>query len=412
LASAHKRDNYWRGKYKNDKGVWDWVSRNEAGERFRTKTAAKAYATSLEEKAKNGHFVNPKKGRTTFAEWTETWLDALDVDEGSERSYRSRLNSVITPEWGNVELAQITNVAYRAWEKRLNQTYKPNTVSGLVSLFRTILDDAVVSKLLAENPVPTRKAARRGRFRGNQKQEDKVIATPRQALLVAQNALQLRGLSFYVQVLTHAYAGMRIGEVAGLRRGDLILDDAPQGNRILLRTQSQYRGGRPTLLAPKYMSTRDLILPPFLTVLFRQLLASHGQDLVFTAPKGGRVLTGGEFYSESWDPIVNGTPPRPSSRGHAARAGLRPVIGVENMVPHGLRHSMKVWLDELGMPRIVVEERMGHVIQGSEGAYSHTTLKMELALADALQRLWEEAHEEVGGDWEYGPIPEPDVPAV
>ncbi|GGT07426.1 hypothetical protein P6B95_30800 [Streptomyces atratus] len=59
------------------------------------------------------------------------------------------------------------------------------------------------------------------------------------------------------------------------------------------------------------------------------------------------------------------------------------------MVPHGLRHGHKVWLDEQGHPRVAVEERMGHKLQGVEGTYSHTS--PELGIARGLQEAWEKS---------------------
>lgn len=79
------------------------------------------------------------------------------------------------------------------------------------------------------------------------------------------------------------------------------------------------------------------------------------------------------------------------------------MVGVEGMVPHGLRHGQKVLLDEAGHPRVAVEERMGHTLQGVEGTYSHTTLGMEMAIAKSLQSSWEEALSLP--DEGYGPVP-------
>lgn len=404
MASAAKRGKYWRGRYKNDKGVWDWVPRGEDGQRFKTKVAAKARATTLEETAKQGKFISPKKGRTTFREWSETWLKGLDVGPLSERDYRSRLNAVILPEWGDVAVGDINHAAYKIWEKKLKAERAANSVSGIVSLFRTMLDDAVIAKLRGDNPVPTRKSARRGKFVPPASTDEAVIATPRQALLLARNAYELRGLSFYVQVLTHAYCGLRIAEAAGLPRVQPLLADSPQGARILVKGQSQYVAGEPTIILPKYGSDRGplgLILPPFLAVLLRQLADSHDGDFMFTAPGGGRLLMGGHFYQRTWRPCAAGQPPL---RG---LSGLRPVAGIEEIVPHGLRHSMKVWLDEALVPRVAVEERMGHKLSGVEGTYSHTTLAMELRIAEVLQGLWEHSHEDPDLPGEYGAVPAP-----
>jgi integrase len=409
MASASKRGTWWRGRYKNDKGVWDWVSRDEDGQRFKTKTAARAAAVTLEEKAKQGTFISPKKGRTPFREWSQTWLAGLDVGPVSERGYRSRLNAVILPEWGDVAVGDINTAAVKIWEKKLRAGYSPNSVSGFVSLFRTMLDDAIPAKLRSDNPVPTRKSGRRGKFTPPPPTDEAVIATPRQALLFARNAMELRGLSFYVQALTHAYCGLRIGEAAGLARVQPLLTDAGQGARILLQGQSQYVGGKPTVIGAKYGSDRGpggLILPPFLAVLLRELAASHGGDFMFTAPQGGRLLASGGFYTDSWRPCAAGRAAVPGGRNRAVRTELRPVTGVEAIVPHGMRHSMKVWLDEALVPRVAVEERMGHKLPGVEGTYSHTTLAMELKLAEVLQSLWERSIGEPDAPGEYGPVPQ------
>ncbi len=72
-------------------------------------------------------------------------------------------------------------------------------------------------------------------------------------------------------------------------------------------------------------------------------------------------------------------------------------------MPHGLRHSHKVWLDEEGHPRVAVEERLRHRMQGVEGTYSHTTLTMELRIAESLQSLWEASLKPVIDRREYEP---------
>lgn len=59
------------------------------------------------------------------------------------------------------------------------------------------------------------------------------------------------------------------------------------------------------------------------------------------------------------------------------------------MVPHGLRHSHKQWLDEDGHSRVATEERLGHRLQGVEGTYSQVTTPMECRIVEALQERWE-----------------------
>ncbi|EST20408.1 hypothetical protein [Streptomyces roseochromogenus] len=124
-------------------------------------------------------------------------------------------------------------------------------------------------------------------------------------------------------------------------------------------------------------------------MVMRRRVASHKSESVFPAPKGSKLNTT-SFYEEVWRLWVDSHEAVPDRLGRPSRLpGMKAVAGIEGLVPHGLRHSMKVWLDELKHPRVAVEERIRHVIPGVEGTYSHTTPAMELGISADLQRLWE-----------------------
>jgi integrase len=402
-----KRARKWRyrGRYKLPNGSWGSVSRDDNGQPFYTERAAEQYAHGLEVDVRRKQFVNPRDGRTTVAEWAETWLASIDVGPLTEKEYRLRIKNKILPEWGRTAIGDLSPSGISVWEKQLRAQVSKNYADGVMSVFRTMLDDAVAEKIRGDNPIATRKSGRRGKYKPKPKDE-KVIATPRQALLIARNGLEMYGLNEYVLVLTSAYTGLRIGELAGVHRDHLALTDRGQGARIHLSQQSQYVEGRFTEMPAKYDSGRGLIIPPFLAGLLQQLIDSRPKtEWVFTAPKGGRLLRGGDWYSGPWRFMVEGRPERVAKPRVGYRPGTRPVLGVEGMVPHGLRHSHKVWLDEDGHPRVAVEERMGHTLQGVEGTYSHTTLPMELKIAETLQSRWERSLRPVLDRREYGPVP-------
>ncbi|WP_106979726.1 MULTISPECIES: tyrosine-type recombinase/integrase [Streptomyces] len=401
-----KRARKWRyrGRYKLPNGQWGSVSRDDEGKPFYTERSAEEFAHGLEVDVRRKVFLNPQDGKITVAEWVDIWIESIELSPLSLRDYKSRLRAVILPAWGRTPIRDITPVAYRTWELSLSkQGYAENSISGVRTVFRTLLQDAVASKLRADNPIPDGTAGRRGKYKSKRNTEEKVYPNAHQALLVARNGLALRGASMYALVLTSFYTGLRIGELAGLTQDRLQLEDTGHGARILLKYQSQYIDGKPTLVPAKYDSERGLIINPGLAALLQELVRSRPGEFVFTAPKGGRLLIGGDFYSDTWRPMVDGRAPKPQVRGRRAQPGIRPVVGVEGMVPHGLRHGQKVLLDEAGHPRVAVEERMGHTLQGVEGTYSHTTLGMEMAIAKSLQSSWEEALSLP--DEGYGPVP-------
>lgn len=399
----------WRGRYKLPNGKWGSVSRDDEGKPFYTERSAEAFAQGLETDVRRKTFINPRDGRITVAEWAEKWLPSIDVGPLSDKDYRLRLKNQILPEWGAVPVGDLSPNGIVTWEKGLRARLSKNYVDGIMSTFRTMMDDAVTEKIRSDNPIATRKSGRRGKYKPKPKDET-VIATPRQALLIARNGLEMYGLNEYALVLTSAYTGLRIGELAGIHRDQLALKDRGEGARIHMSQQSQYVDGVFTEIEPKYDSGRGLVIPRFLAELLQQLVESRPTaEWVFTAPKGGRLLRGGDWYSGPWRFMVEGRAVRPSKPRVGYRPGTRPVLGVAGMVPHGLRHSHRVWLDEDGHPKVAIEERMGHTLQGVEGTYSHTTLPMELKIAETLQSRWESSLRPVVDRREFGPVPPQDA---
>jgi integrase len=379
----------YRGRYLKPDGTWGSVSRDDNKQPFFRKRDAEQYAEGMETDVRRKTFFDPKDSRTTVGEWARVWIESVELANRSDTSYRQRLRTVILPRWEPVAMGDVTEVAVKTWEKELRARYKPRYVGSVMSVMRVMFDDAVTSKVRADNPVPTLKSRRRGRYKGKQQHDEVVIATPRQALLLARNAEKMRGLVGYTMVLTIAYCGLRISELVGLRREHLLLEDEGQGCRLLVAAQHQYVDGKPAQVDPKYGSSGSLILPAFLAGLLREVLASHTSEWVFPAVKGGKANTTA-FYGEVWRLWVDGHAAVPDALGRPSRLpDMRAVAGIEGIVPHGLRHSMKVWLDELKHPRVAVEDRMRHVIAGVEGVYSHTTLAMEKDIAADLQKLWQ-----------------------
>lgn len=449
MAYAEKRGKSWRVRFQLPDGKYD----SESG--FETKQDALDHGRAQETDVKRKVFVNPKDGRQTLGSWADEWIKVMDVAETSDRTYHSRLNAVILPKWKDTPLGDITATAYKAWRNKLADEFSKNYVDGIEGMMRMLLDDAVEERLIPFNPMPSKSApprpARPRRHRGHLR-----LAHPRQALLVAENARALRGDQWYAMILTMAYTGMRMGEIAGLRRDQLRLLGLEYGRHLRVQWQGQWlsthakhdvvkgetcesiaelrladptRAGEIaelneidvdarirvkrklllpkgfTLVPPKYSSYRTLILPPFLADLLAEQLAKKAHDtLVFPSQRGKPLRVDDQFYGRFWHPVLNGQDAEPKRRGRPAQKALPAVKGVEDMVPHGTRHGHKVWLDGQGHPRVAVEERMGHKLKGVEGTYSHTSGEMELAIAQGLQKLWETsqgAEEKVGEDWAH-----------
>ncbi len=91
------------------------------------------------------------------------------------------------------------------------------------------------------------------------------------------------------------------------------------------------------------------------------------------------------ILSEPWP----GIPTR--GRGAVARADACWTAIAQGLHPHGLRHTHKTLMVELGTPPTVMDNRLGHQDGSVQARYSHITRTMRDVLMVELTRMWEAA---------------------
>ncbi|WP_219910738.1 LacI family DNA-binding transcriptional regulator [Saccharothrix carnea] len=92
-------------------------------------------------------------------------------------------------------------------------------------------------------------------------------------------------------------------------------------------------------------------------------------------------------------PIVGNPWPGIPVRGRnaAGRADACWLPIAEGLTPHGLRHTHRTLLVELGVPAKLIDERIGHEDGSVQGRYTHVTPLMRERLVEDLTGLWEAA---------------------
>jgi integrase len=168
-------------------------------------------------------------------------------------------------------------------------------------------------------------------------------------------------------VLLGAYGGLRIAELASLRRKRV---DLLRGTVEVAEIMTEVRGylymGPPKTRA----SRRRVGLPQVVTVELRRHLVSPGDpdDLVFTGPQGG-ALRVTAFRARIW---------RPATKA-AGLGGLR---------IHDLRHTaVALWIAAGANPK-EVSARAGHSsVSFTLDRYGHLYPKADTALRDRLDEL-------------------------
>lgn len=426
------RVKWWSGEYHLDedgkptkKKRYDSASGPEDGVPFQDEDEAYNYGLDRESDVRNKR-NRPKSQKMGMEEFCDVWFKSLDLRVQSDKTYRSRLKAVIKPYWAGWAVDEITPIAYDAFKTYVAKKYSHNYSKNVLGMFKMLMDDAVVKyKLRDESPIVEQR--RRGRYKKKQTRRVKKRLPIEAVHQLAVNAHTVWGFTGWAYIWTIAFTGARPpGEMYGLQRGysspywpasepDLeAREEAMQRYEALHAMRIQYQtylaDKRAVLAAPKYDSWRTTVIPPFLHEMHEAVLASHDKPWTFVSVTGKKLLDT-NFKTNYWYPVRDGAEERDS--GPRYKRWARPAIpAVEEMAGediYRLRHWHKAKLDEPGdIPKVAIEERMGHELPGVEGVYSEVTVRMEERIVEYLQRVWEK--EIVGaGLWTPSfPMPLPD----
>jgi integrase len=100
------------------------------------------------------------------------------------------------------------------------------------------------------------------------------------------------------------------------------------------------------------------------------------------APQEARPVP---LLGEPWP----GVPAR--GRGASGRADACWLPIAKGLTPHGLRHTHRTVMEDLGTERVLMDERMGHIDGSISARYAHVTPGMRRRLLAGLTEQWETA---------------------
>ena len=426
------RVKWWSGEFVLDadgkatkKKRYESASGPEPGVPFQDEDEAYDYGLDRESDVRNKRNRRKATEPLSMVKYCDLWFKGVRLRTNSHSSYQSRLK-LIKRYWVQWAVDEITPIDYDAFREYVTGKYSHNYAKNVLGVFKMLMDDAVVKyKLREESPIVEQR--RRGIYKKKQTRRVKRKLSIESVHQLAVNAHTVWGFAGWTYIWTIAFTGARPpGEMFGLQRGysspcwpgsepdperrEEALQRYEHMHAMRVQYQTYMADKKAVLAAPKYDSWRTLVMPPFLHDMHAALLASHDKPWTFVSMTGKPMLST-DFDDDYWYPIRDGAKERNSGPRYARWA--RPAIpAVEEMAGediYRLRHWHKAKLDEPGdIPRVAVEERMGHELPGVEGTYSEVTVAMEERIVAYLQRVWEK--EVVGaGLWTPAfPIPLPD----
>lgn len=289
----------------------------------------------------------------SLGDYARVWLGSRDLKPRTRAHYQRLLDRLILPGLGDVPLTRISPATVRTWHAEVSPD-APTLRAHAYALLRTILGTAVAEDLLTANPCRIR-----GGGTAKTRHRTRTATLPEIAEIAAAMPARLRAM-----VLLAAWCGLRFGELAELRRGDVDLPGAVlRVSRGVARADGKVIVGDPKSEA----GIRTVSIPPHLVPLLEQHLADHVAadpgGLLFPAANGGHLAPStlyGPFYK---------------ARDAAGRPDLR---------FHDLRHTGATLAAATGATLGDLMARLGHSTPSAAMRYQHAAEDRDRAIAEAL----------------------------
>lgn len=174
-----------------------------------------------------GSWVNPQHGKTRVADLAEIWWEGRQHLKASTLDRDKPIRARVIKQWGGEwQVGAIRTSSIQAWVSGMGKSGSP--VRNFHNMLSQILDVAVADGLILTNPAHGVKLPKKSA-------PVKVFLTPRQLSTLAKAAGESgRDCGTIVWVL--GTVGLRWGELAGLKVGDIDFDRA----RITVRRSVSY----------------------------------------------------------------------------------------------------------------------------------------------------------------------------
>jgi integrase len=322
----------------------------ERSRRFATRRDAQTFLANILIERQLGAWRDPRGARMPLAEWVGQWrATVVDLRASSLARDDSYLRNHVLPRFGPARLGAITPFEVRRWVSDLTaRRLAPATVHKAHQTLSKVMQAAVDANLIGQSPCQKTPLPR------IEREEMRFLTAAQIAHLAEEISPHYRAL-----VIFDAYCGLRLSELAGLRRRHVDL----AGATVRVVENAVEVRGEIVWGAPKTRAGRRTVpMPTGVRAALEEHLANYVEaeaDALVFAGAGGGVLRAGQWRARHWHPAV--------------RAGE-----LEPLRPHDLRHTaVALWIAAGANPKqiatwaghtsvSVVLDRYGHLFDGHE----------------------------------------------
>jgi integrase len=342
-------------------GRWEARYRDSAG-RQRTQTldsraSAKAWLSTTEADMQRGGWIDPRLTATKLEVIAVRWLDANPGKRaGSIARDRSILTNHILPALGHRAVGAVTQSDVQRLVNDWAARCSPSTVLRHYACMRGLFSYAASCDLITRSPCRTVRLPE---------------ARPREAQILDTGQLErlADAMGPYGAMLYLAALGLRWGEIAGLRVGDV---DFLRGTVTVVKQRTRGEKGRMIEQDPKTRAgRRSLSIPDWVTAMLSEHLVKGGLT--------GRDISALVFVSPGHEPLHYSNWRRRVWLPACAAAGLY------QLTFHDLKHTAATVLVEEGVDVKTAQVRLGHASPLTTlGIYAQVTERADRMAADRV----------------------------
>jgi integrase len=327
-------------------------------ETFKRRQDAENRVRQIEAERLTGPVADPRRGREKLAAFGARWLEAR-TSQGkplapkTKQGYLGLLRRNIEPTLGGYAIADVTPSVVRDWYSKVSVAAGRDQAAKSYRLLRAILNTAVDDELITRNPC-------RIRGGGTEHADERPMIDAELVFRLAEAITpRLRAL-----VIVAGFVGLRTGELLGLRRCDVDLEN--RRLTVLVQAQQIIGQGRVVTGPKSEAGQRTVSLPKTVVEALEKHLANYGQPgELFTGPRGEAITRA--VLSKEWQ---------------AARTA---ATAPEGLRIHDLRHHAATLTAR--MPGITTKElmaRIGHASPRAALIYQHATEQRDREIAAYL----------------------------
>lgn len=323
MASIRQRpDGRWRARYRDADG-------REHARHFTLKRDAQLWLDEIAASVLTGQYVDPRAGRAVWSTWVVGWMDAQAWVPGTREAAETAVASV---PWASKPIGAVKPSHVQAWVSgELKRGLAASTVRTRLNYVQMAFRAAVLDKVIPASPAAAVKAPRVRRADAAMK-----LLDVEQVAAALDAAGDFRGF-----VAVCAFAGLRLGEAAGLQLRDVNF------LRRTLTVARQVQGSTiktAAIVEPKYGSERTIYVPDALL----EILAAHVDAQRISRPDE-------QLFTTALGRLWNRNNAGEEWRRIRAAAALP-----EDVTLHALRHTYASSLIASGCDVVTVQRALGH----------------------------------------------------